>query len=66
MAHTLGSGDRLARGAVKASFTVRDSKTISDAKWSEMFDDFDPKKFRKEGMPKSDGSGKKEGSKPRR
>jgi len=56
----------LARGAVKASFTVRDSKTITDAKWSEMFDDFDPKRFRKEGMPKSDGSGKKEGSKSRR
>jgi hypothetical protein len=37
MAHTLGSGDRLAQGAIKATYLVRDEKPISDEKWEEMF-----------------------------
>jgi 3-phenylpropionate/cinnamic acid dioxygenase small subunit len=57
MAHTLGSGDRLARGAVKATFMVRDAKNISDKKWAEMFDDFDPETFE---MPKVKGEKKEE------
>lgn len=45
MGHTLGSGDKLARGAIKASYLVRDEKEISQEKWNEMFGDFDPKAF---------------------
>lgn len=55
MAHSAGSGDKLARGAVRATFLVRDEKTISQKKWDAMFEDFDPEKFKKEGMPKVKG-----------
>lgn len=37
MAHNVGSGDKLARGAVRAVYTVRDEVTISQNKWNEMF-----------------------------
>jgi hypothetical protein len=57
MAHGLGSGDRLARGAVSASYLTTEKK-ISDKKWSEMFDDFDPEEFKKTGMPKMEGVAK--------
>ena len=46
MGHGLGSGDRLARGATKAIYTVRDEKTVSQKKWDEMFGDFDPEAFK--------------------
>ncbi len=62
MAHSAGSGDRLARGATRAIYTVRDEKTISQKKWDEMFGDFDPKKFQEE-KPKVEG--KKEISRTR-
>ncbi len=45
MAHSAGSGDRLARGATRAIYTVRDEVSVTDEKWNEMFGDFDPKKF---------------------
>ena len=50
-----GSGDKLARGANKASYLVSEDKRISQKKWDEMFGDFDPEKFKKEGMPKVKG-----------
>ena len=55
MAHSAGSGDVLARGGIRAVYTVRDEKTISEKKWSEMFDDFNPEEFRKSGTPKISG-----------
>jgi hypothetical protein len=55
----LGSGDRLARGAVKAAFMP--STTTTDDKWSKAFDDFDPEEFKKD-KTKVEG-GKKEKSK---
>ena len=58
MAHSAGSGDTLARGAIRAVYTVRDEKTISQSAWDSMFDDFDPKAFLKNDKPKV--TGKKE------
>lgn len=58
MGHSAGSGDKLARGAVKASYLTTEKK-ISQEKWDEMFGDFDPEKFKKEGMPKVKGDPKK-------
>ena len=55
MAHSAGSGDALARGAIRVTYTVRDEKTISQKKWDEMFKDFDAEKFKKEGLPKVKG-----------
>ena len=40
-----GSGDRLARGAVKAQFQATDGR-MSDEKWSKAFDDFDPEAYK--------------------
>ena len=57
MAHTLGSGDVLARGAVRASYLTTEKK-ITDEKWAEMFDDFDPEEFKKKGLPKMESTGK--------
>lgn len=42
-----GSGDRLARGAVKAAFQTTDG-SVKKKKWAEAFDDFDPEKFKNE------------------
>ena len=61
MAHNVGSGDKLARGAVRATYMVRDEVSISDKKWKEMFGDFDPAAF-KAGKP-SVVSGTKETTK---
>jgi hypothetical protein len=46
MAHGLGSGDKLARGAVSATYLTTEKK-ISDAKWDAMFEGFDPDAFQK-------------------
>jgi hypothetical protein len=54
MAHTLGSGDVLARGGIRASYTVTEKK-ITDADWSRMFNDFDPEEFQKKEPVKADG-----------
>jgi hypothetical protein len=53
-----GSGDKLARGASKASYIVTEDKRVSQEKWDDMFKDFDPEKFKKEGMPKVKGTPK--------
>jgi hypothetical protein len=39
-----GSGDQLARGAVRATFTTTEGG-ITDKKWAEAFDDFEPEEF---------------------
>jgi hypothetical protein len=54
VAHNVGSGDRLARGAVSATFTVRDEVSISQKKWNAMFEDFDLETFLEE-KPKVEG-----------
>ena len=54
MAKGAGSGDKLARGAIKASFTTTEGG-VSQKKWDDMFKDYDPDKFRKDGMPKVEG-----------
>ena len=54
--HGAGSGDKLARGARKASYLVAEDKRISQEKWDRMFNDFDPEKFKKEGLPKVKGT----------
>lgn len=59
MAHTLGSGDRLARGAVSASYTVTEKK-ISQKKWNDMFKDFDPETFKNSDSQKAAATGEKE------
>ena len=41
-----GHGDRLARGAVKASFQTTGGK-VSEDKWAAAFDDFSPEEFAK-------------------
>jgi hypothetical protein len=46
-----GSGDRLARGSVKADFGPPNT---TPEKWAQAFNDFDPEKFKKEGMPKAE------------
>jgi hypothetical protein len=55
MSHSAGSGDKLARGAIKATYLVSEDKRISQKKWDEMFEGFDPEKFKKDGMPKVKG-----------
>lgn len=57
MGHSAGSGDRLARGAVSASYLTTEKK-ISDKKWDDIFKDFDPEKFQRDGMPKVKGTPK--------
>ncbi len=44
MSHGPGSGDKLARGAPRATYTVTES-SITDKKWAEAFGDFDVEKF---------------------
>jgi hypothetical protein len=58
MGHSAGSGDRLARGAVKASYLTTE-KTITDKKWNDIFDGFDPEAFKNSDSQKS-VSGEKE------
>lgn len=60
--NNVGAGDKLARGSIRAQFTPNIS--VPDKKWDAAFDDFDPKKFQKEGMPKVEG-GQKELSRSR-
>jgi hypothetical protein len=43
----LNSGDRLARGGVKAQFMTSEGGIPAD-KWAQAFDDFDPEKFKAE------------------
>lgn len=47
MSHGPGSGDRLARGAVRAVYAATEVK-ITEDKWAKAFDDFDPEKFQSE------------------
>lgn len=58
----VGSGDKLARGAVKASYLTTE-KTISQKKWDAMFEDFDPETFE---MPKIIGTAKEKNRTGRR
>ncbi len=53
-----GSGDKLARGAVKASYLTTE-KSITDEAWARMFDDFDPEKFKNSDSQKEE-TGEKE------
>jgi hypothetical protein len=48
-----GSGDKLARGAASAQFPP--AQGVTEERWAEMFDDYDPEKFKKEGLPKVEG-----------
>jgi hypothetical protein len=50
-----GSGDRLARGAVRATFGAPERK-MTDAEWAAMFEDYNPDTFE---MPKKE-DGEKE------
>ena len=52
-----GAGDKLARGAVKASYLVSENR-MTQKKWDDIFGDFDPEKFKKTGMPKVVGEKK--------
>jgi hypothetical protein len=47
MSKGVGSGDRLARGAVRATYTTTEGG-ITDDKWAKAFGDFDPEKFQNE------------------
>ena len=64
MAHSAGSGDVLARGGIRATYAVRDEKSITQKKWDEMFADFDPEAFQKKEPVKVEGA-KKEISRSR-
>jgi hypothetical protein len=44
MSHGAGAGDKLARGAVRATYASTEGGVTED-KWAEAFGDFDPKKF---------------------
>ena len=54
MAHGYGSGDKLARGAVSASYLTTEKK-ITDKKWNDIFGDFDPEAFQKKEPAKMEG-----------
>lgn len=54
MSKGIGSGDKLARGAVKATYSTTEGGVTQDS-WDKMFEDFDPKKFAEEGLPKVEG-----------
>lgn len=47
MSHGAGAGDKLARGAIKASFQTTEGN-IKQSAWDKMFKDFDPEKFKRE------------------
>jgi hypothetical protein len=57
MAKGAGSGDKLARGAIRATYTTTEGG-VTDKKWEEMFGDFDPDKFKKDGLPVVEGGEK--------
>lgn len=42
-----GSGDRLARGAVSATYLANEGNKITQDLWDKAFNDFDPEKFKK-------------------
>lgn len=41
----LNSGDKLARGAIKATYSSTEKK-ITDEKWASIFDGYDPERFK--------------------
>lgn len=45
MSHGPGSGDKLARGAVRATYTVTEGG-ITEDKWAGAFGDYDPERFK--------------------
>jgi hypothetical protein len=45
MSKGVGSGDKLARGAVKAVYSTTEGGITQD-KWSQAFDDYNPEEFR--------------------
>lgn len=49
-----GSGDRLARGAVKAAFSM--PSRVKNSKWKKAFDDFDPEKYRRDASAEKTGN----------
>ena len=49
-----GGGDQLARGATKVQFRPAGSK-VSEKAWNDMFEGFDPEKFKSESKPKENG-----------
>jgi hypothetical protein len=54
----VGSGDRLARGVNRVTYSTTETK-VTDEKWADMFGDFDPEKFKNEPAKsklKADGS----------
>jgi hypothetical protein len=55
VAANIGQGDKLARGAIKATFNM---PLVTRKKWDDVFADFDPEKFKKEGMPPVESQGK--------
>jgi hypothetical protein len=65
MGHSAGAGDKLARGAVRASYLTTEKK-ITEKKWDSMFADFDPEAFKKTDPQKAAATGVKEGSRSRR
>ncbi len=46
MSKGVGSGDKLARGAARAQFMTTEGG-VSQDKWAQAFDDFDPEAFKK-------------------
>jgi hypothetical protein len=50
-----GGGDQLARGATRVQFKPAET---TEEKWNDAFADFDPEKFKREGMPKVEGVAK--------
>jgi hypothetical protein len=47
MSKGVGSGDKLARGAVRANFSTTDGG-VSQEKWNDIFADYDPEKYKAE------------------
>jgi hypothetical protein len=45
MSKNIGYGDKLARGAVKATYPATEGGIAAD-KWAQAFDDFDPEAFK--------------------
>jgi hypothetical protein len=45
MSHGVGSGDKLARGAVKAVYSTTEGG-ITQNKWDKAFDDYNPEEFK--------------------
>ena len=64
MSKGVGSGDKLARGAVRASYSTTEGGVTQDA-WSKAFDDFNPEEFKnapnKSSQRSSDAGGDQSG-----